>query len=918
MTNKTRKPDSKSKISWPLFSDLSNASQANWIWLPDQDKPASDPAKTRRSKQSSQSSTVNQTVCFARDFEWSSVHPANKPVWLHVAADSNYAVWLNGQLIDCGQFGNFPTDRTYDSLDVTAYLHVGTNKLRFLVHYHGETNFSYLRGEPGLLYLLQDNRQAIAASSPETSCRLSTAYHQGPIYWTTGQLGFSFAYDALADDDWLNQPASDWHPQAAQNGPCKETVSGGWSQAVITNPQHEHYRTDIRPRPLPKLILEPPAPARLIAQGTLLRRQPADWQNRLIQPTPAEAMQSDFLSAWTRLNFLAPGSWSQTGCDTDLPPDPTTWPEGLTVRPEIVTRQIVLPTEPSELEAGQAANPTAGQAANRETDSPGLYLILDLGREEVGFLDLDIEAGPGTIIDLAHGEHLADQRVRATVGGRHFANRIVCREGRTRFSHVLRRLGGRYLELHLFPTSPQVVLHCSTLRPSPYPLQNRGAFACSDSLHNRIHEVSRRTLHLCMHEHYEDCPWREQALYAMDSRNQALCGYYCFGEYDFPAISFALLGASLQPDGFLELIAPSTFTRTIPSFSLAWIIEVWEHFLHSGRVDDLRRQLPVVRQILEKRLATLMDGLLPTPTAGNCWNFYEWADGLSGDNDAWLHAHPDTVRFDAPLNLFFLLALRAAARIASSLSVPDLETAWSTVADDLADQIHARFWHADLGCYQTYLWPETANTQETKQLADTVQLPESVDSPVHTAELTQALALYAGICPSAQADSLRQLLADGRPGLVEVTLSHSIYKYEALLADPKTYAVLVFDRIARDWGHMLMHDATSFWETIKGSCDFNQAGSLCHGWSAIPVYLYQAYVLGVKPLEPGFAKTQIHPLTAIFPQFSGIVPTPLGPIDVRWDAADAASPLQIEVPSGLTLEVDTSDSMHKPIIHKRK
>ncbi len=40
----------------------------------------------------------------------------------------------------------------------------------------------------------------------------------------------------------------------------------------------------------------------------------------------------------------------------------------------------------------------------------------------------------------------------------------------------------------------------------------------------KIYDVSIYTLKCCMHEHYEDCPWREQALYTMDSRNQMLCG----------------------------------------------------------------------------------------------------------------------------------------------------------------------------------------------------------------------------------------------------------------------------------------------------------------------------------------------------------------------------------------------------------
>jgi hypothetical protein len=37
---------------------------------------------------------------------------------------------------------------------------------------------------------------------------------------------------------------------------------------------------------------------------------------------------------------------------------------------------------------------------------------------------------------------------------------------------------------------------------------------------------------------------------------------------------------------------------------------------------------------------------------------------------------------------------------------------------------------------------------------------------------------------------------------------------------------------------MLENGATSFWETIEGEAAFDKAGSLCHGWSALPVYYY--------------------------------------------------------------------------------
>ena len=40
------------------------------------------------------------------------------------------------------------------------------------------------------------------------------------------------------------------------------------------------------------------------------------------------------------------------------------------------------------------------------------------------------------------------------------------------------------------------------------------------------------------------------------------------------------------------------------------------------------------------------------------------------------------------------------------------------------------------------------------------------------------------------------------------------------------------------FGKMMDAGATSFWETEKGEADFGGAGSLCHGWSALPVYFY--------------------------------------------------------------------------------
>ena len=62
--------------------------------------------------------------------------------------------------------------------------------------------------------------------------------------------------------------------------------------------------------------------------------------------------------------------------------------------------------------------------------------------------------------------------------------------------------------------------------------------------------------------------------------------------------------------------------------------------------------------------------------------------------------------------------------------------------------------------------------------------------------------------------------------------------YDALLKVDGKHSKFILEDIKKDYSYMLSQGATTFWETIKGAEDFNGAGSLCHGWSAMPVYYY--------------------------------------------------------------------------------
>ncbi len=440
------------------------------------------------------------------------------------------------------------------------------------------------------------------------------------------------------------------------------------------------------------------------------------------------------------------------------------------------------------------------------SDLDGCFAIMDLEATNTGILSLDIEVEKDTEILVGWGEHIADGRVRTAIDGRGFAAKLTIPKGRHTVVQPFLRLGLRYLQLHIYAKSCRI--YYAGIKPTLYPLPQVVPAPVSDALHKKIYDVCIRTLHMCMHEHYEDCPWREQALYAMDSRNQMLCGYYTFGETALPRASIELLAHSLREDGLLELCAPARVGCNIPSFSLMFIVQVREYLKYSGDVAFVNEMLPTMKRVVETFITAMEpDGLIRA--LPGAWNFYEWTIEHKGD---FLEQEDPAKRtYDAPLCGYFALALNAL--IAVCQAIHEDATLYIEKYNMLKDNIH-RFWNDEQQSYASFIFE-----------GDTY----------HYSELTNALFLCAGIVPEDKQATVRRRLMSGE--LAPITLSHSIFKYEALLADPanKDY---IMTEIATIWGKMLELGATTFWETIGGEKDFDNAGSLCHGWSAVPSYVY--------------------------------------------------------------------------------
>lgn len=748
-------------------------------------------------------SEINQYAHFRDSF---SACPEEGPVALSISADSQYEVWLNGSLVARGQYADYPDYKVYDTWDISTYVEE-ENVLCILVYYQGRSSSCYRHGKPGVLFEVSQQGEdehwiPLLSSSGSAYCRRAAEYRCGDMEMISGQLGFVFEYNANYDDGWRKRG---YDPQI-NNG-----KGNPWHSAAAFQNFQRLY-----PRPIQKLIIGKAQPVTLRSQG-IFRMAPEEGR------TTAARMQQAYLSFRSLQDMTNPSLRGPVSLD------------------------------------GKGALPFRSPADN-------LYLLLDLGKEESGYLHLDITTTPGTEIQIAYGEHLEDLRVRAEIGGRNFSGRYISAGGRERFTYYNKRLGGRYLQM--FVHAKEFTLHYAGLLPANYPLTQKGKFHCSDSLHNRIYQVGLRSLQLCMHEHYEDCPWREQALYAMDSRTQMLCGYYAFGEYTFARESLRLLALGQRKDGLLELCAPAEVPITIPSFSFIWVKALEEYVLYSGDREFGKEMMDCVERLIRSFWISSRGGeLLQARRGPQYWNFYEWAPGLDGEPYGDYLAEDKAGNQDGLLNAFYKIALDAATRLCKWLDETDPHNhsysnlaAWcEMLADNVKASFHKTFWDEERQAYASYL-------------ADGI--------PTHYSELLQALVLSANLCPDSVKDRLTALLAKEETlygenaELIPCTQSHCIFKYEALLSQGDRYSEFVFREVEEKWGAMLFQGATSFWETERGAADFDNAGSLCHGWSAVPVYLYYKYILGIAPILPGFQDYQFQPCQSSILAAEGTIPTP--------------------------------------------
>ncbi|MHB9037811.1 MAG: family 78 glycoside hydrolase catalytic domain [Armatimonadota bacterium] len=502
-------------------------------------------------------------------------------------------------------------------------------------------------------------------------------------------------------------------------------------------------------------------------------------------------------------------------------------------------------------------------------DSNGgdIRILLDFGDELLALHSFEVIAPEGTIIDFHNFEFIQPDGRRNLAEGMNNSFRYICSKGRHAYQTLIHR-GFRYSYVILRKmTGPVKIGRLQAIFHS-YPQSKRGDFVCSDSKLNQIWRVGAQTLRCCSEDTYTDCPSYEQVLWVGDARNEALIDWVINGDPRLWYRFLELTGQSLERFPITQSQVPSSWDNIIPAWSMLWMRSCAEYLTYTGDRERSMQLLDFIKRNVDGIVSHINEkGLFDI----HAWSLFDWAEMDTPPKGVITHQ-----------NCFAVLALREVALMAQRLEQHSLADKWTRLADSIAEAINIYLWNDEMRAY-------TDCSRDGKH------------SAVYSQQ-TQTAAYVSRVATGDRAERCREIMQNVPNGFVKAgSPFFEFFLLEAYQMDGMEDELL--DVIRRDWGFMIDMGATTFWEMWSGR-EGRLTRSHCHAWSAAPTYFMSTYVLGIRPVEPGFEVVMIEPHPSDLKWCRGTVPTPAGDITVHWKN-ESSEPFTMEIwaPSQLQVRI---------------
>lgn len=381
------------------------------------------------------------------------------------------------------------------------------------------------------------------------------------------------------------------------------------------------------------------------------------------------------------------------------------------------------------------------------------------------------------------------------------------------------------------------------------PMEYKGSFKCSDTLINRIWNVSAYTLQLTTREFFIDGIKRDRWVWSGDAYQSYLMNYYLF--YDSPTVQ-----RTLQ---FLRGKDPVTgHINTIMDYTFYWFLGLYDYYMYTGDKEFIRLMYPRMESLMQWVLSRRNSRGLLEGQAGD-WLFIDWTDGPMDKKGE--------VSFE---QLLYCRSLETMALCADLIDRPADRQKYADLALNVKTLLMKEFWDKGKGAF--------------------VHNKVNGVSDGTVTRYTNMFAIFFDYLTEKQKEDVKEKVILN-PNIMKITTPYMrFYELEAMCTMGETNYVM--QEMRNYWGGMLKEGATTFWEKynplekgVEHLAMYNRPyrKSLCHAWGASPIYLLGKYFLGVKPTAAGYMGFEIRPELGGLQWIEGSVPTPHGAIKVYKD-----------------------------------
>ena len=353
-------------------------------------------------------------------------------------------------------------------------------------------------------------------------------------------------------------------------------------------------------------------------------------------------------------------------------------------------------------------------------------------------------------------------------------------------------------------------------------IPQRASFTCDDDELNRIFQVAAHTFSLCSGCFFLDGIKRDKWIWGGDAYQSMFVNRYLTADAEIEKRTLLALRGN-DP--------VTTHVNTITDYSLLWIISLGVYYESYGDDGFIRQMYSKARSLLELCLSQRDENGFLIGRKQD-WVFIDWADF---DRDGPLCAEQ--------------MLLAASCRIMAMFAPDEEKQTYLSLYDELSEKIDRFFWDGEKQAYiDSFLSGRRHVTRHANIFAIVFDLAD---------------------------ESRKQLLASSvlfNPSVPSIKTPYfRFYELEALCR--LGYLKEVLQEIKSYWGGMLHLGAVTFWEEYDPSKTLEQqyemygdpfGKSLCHAWSASPIYLLARYFTGLRPLEPGGMEFEAAPQTQFF------------------------------------------------------